>query len=365
MADIYNSFFQDHLGATYFYYTGKVNVLGIQHPDSSILNDRGYKYTRIAVITYSLPDSTSEACIDESFTIAIENDTSEGYTNSIINRVHVFGIVKGNRVVKSTFRCTCEPVFSNLDILDVRLAEETKVTDGISTYCLGIWVKTENCNKIFVTLDSSHSVNSIPMNEYCFSSLYETSLLKENSKVVDEDVTNLDSYISSLAFCTGKNIYESMLSRITTLESEAKYNFSNASVTYDPGFVPITTGDDALLEQIITPTNISYGTGMSPFLTLNTALQLFSVKEQGSYLLQLNSKFTGTPGSIRITLTVNNNVMSELVYDPSYGISSLSAPLVVLNLQDTDLIRVKFSFNGPIIDGLVNDGTTLTVIRLL
>ena len=45
--NIINTFFQDYLARSYFFYTGKTNVLGIQHPDSSILNDNDYKYTEL------------------------------------------------------------------------------------------------------------------------------------------------------------------------------------------------------------------------------------------------------------------------------------------------------------------------------
>lgn len=362
---INNSFFQDHLANVYFFYTGKTNVLGIQHPDSSILNDKDYKWTRIGVITYDLADETTETCVDETLTIALENDTSEGYENSIINRVHILGIVKGNRVVKSTFKCACEPVFTDTDVLEIHLTEETTTTNGLSTYCLGIWVKTENCNKIFITMDNSHSINTVPLNEYCFSSGYELTLLKEDTKEADTSMTDLDTYVQASSFCTGENIFSSILNRLTALENRSSYNFSYATVTYDIGFTPISTGSDALLPQIITPSNISYRGNISPFLKLSTAGQYFTVQEAGSYLFQLNSKFSGSTGRIQITITNNNDIVAELVYDPSYSISSLTTPLVVLNVDDSNVIRVKFTFVDGAIDDVVNEGTTMMVMRLL
>lgn len=366
-AIISNSFFEDHNAGIYFYYTGKKNILGLQHPDSSILNDKNYKYTRIGIITYDLPDSTSETCVDETLTIAMENasSVSDSYENSNVNRVHIFGIVKGNRVVKTSFKCVCEPIFSDSSILDIYLTEENTLVDGLSTYCLGIWVKSENCNKIFVTMDNSHAINTVPMNEYCFSSSYELSLLKEANKEADVDTSDLDSYVQASTFCTGTNIYKNILDRLTALENQKSYNFSYAKVTYDVGFVPINSGDDALLDQIITPSNISYGMDASPFLTLNTTEQYFTVKESGAYLIQLNSKFSGSTSKIKISITNNTDTVSEIVYDPSYEISTLSIPLTVLNLDETNLIRIKFTFIDTTVDDIVNNGTDMTVIRLL
>lgn len=363
--NIINTFFQDYLARSYFFYTGKTNVLGIQHPDSSILNDNDYKYTRIGVITYDLADDTSETCVDEALTIALENGTSEGYENSIINRVHIFGIVKGNRVVKSTFKCTCEPVFADTSVLEIYLTEETILVDGFSKYCLGIWVKTEGCKKIFITMDNSHSINTNPLNEYSFSSNYELSLLKEDTKEGDTTMTDLDTYVQTASFCTGENIFSSIHDRLAALESQTAYNFSYATVSYDVGFTPITVGNSALYPQIITPSNISYGSGISPFISLNTSGQYFTVKEAGSYILQLNSKFSGPTGKIRISITNNIDTIAELEYDPSYSISSLTTPLVVLNLDSSNLIRVRFTFVDSAINGVVNEGTTMMVMRLL
>ena len=359
------SLFQDEKANAYFFYSGKSTVLGIQHPDVSILNDRNYKYTRLGVIIYDLPDDDTETCVDETLTVALENGTSDGYANSIVNRIHIFGIVKGNRVVKSTFKCTCEPVFADLDIMEIYLTEETTLVDDLSTYCLGIWAKTENCGKIFITLDNSHSTNTVPMDTYCFSSSYKLNLINQDTKVADVDTSDLDTYVQASAFCTGTNLFKTITDRLTALESEASYNFSYATITYDVGFSPIHIGDEALLQQIITPANVSYGGEISPFLTMNTAGQYFTVKEKGSYLLQLNSKFTGSSCKIKVTVTNNNDTVSELEYDPSYSISSLSTPLAVINLQTTDIIRVKFSFIDATVDDIVNSGTTMMVIRLL
>lgn len=362
---IYHGFFQDHLAGVYFYYTGKRSVLGIQHPDVSILNDKNYKYTRIGVITYDLPDNDTETCVDETLTVAMENGTSTGYSNSIINRIHIFGIVKGNRVVKSTFKCTCEPVFADLGIMETYLTEETTLVDGMSTYCLGIWVKSENCEKIFINMDSSHAINSVPMDNYCFSSSYELSLINEETKTADVDMTDLDVYITASSFCTGTNLFKTITDRLEELENRASYNFNYATVTYDAGFTPIATGSEALSQQIITPANISYGVGISPFITMNTTNQYFTVKEAGSYLLQLNSKFTGPSCKIRVSISNNNDTVSEIVYDPSYDISSLSTPLVVLNLQQSNIIRVKFNFINAATNDVVNAGTNMMVMRLL
>lgn len=362
---------EDHLKDIYFFHTGKKNIFGLHHPDSSISNDKNYKYIRIGKIEYDLPDASSEVCIHENLTVSVENgtSTSELYKNTIVNDVTIFGIVKANRVVSSSFKCLCTPIMDSLSILDIRLTEEKEVIDEVDVYSLGIWLNVENITKVFISLNISHSTNTVPLNDFSFSSGYTIKILKESEKLIDINTSSLSSFIDSMKFCNSANSNQDLIDRVIALENKPSSEICFGSVLYDIGFEPMTTGSEALAKQTVTPTSIDTGLGQSPFLSMNTADQYVSVYKDGIYAIQLCSKFIHaiSEEKINISVIVNEDEIISLNYNPHsvYEMGDfINSSMVVVNLKRDDLIKLKFQFVGtPEVD-IVNDGTNIKVIRL-
>lgn len=375
MALIRNIFHEDHDCNIDFFYTGKSNVLGLTHPDCSLLNDKNYYYIRIGLITYeeSLL-STDEITINEEFTVAEETETSEDAANSKINKVQIYGVVRGGRALPNTFRCLCTPILGDSEVIDIHLTEDQIITDGVSRYALGIWLNTKDMYKIYVSSDVSHSRESAPLNEEHLDSKYYLSYLKNSEIESSTNTTNVFSQISNRRFCVGKNINADVLKRLDNLEAVALPKFQYCYVTYDEGFTPVYAGDESKNYQVIAPSGFQYSLmNCQSFTKFNTDRESLSVTENGTYVIQLSSGITGGNGiteksDVEISVFVDDTkVPMATIKKTITGDSTdiCGGNMAVVDLTTNSKIRVKMKFGNNIGDSVVNEGTYLSILRIL
>lgn len=366
---IFNTFFEDSNENVHFFYNNKENVLGFHYPDFYIINDKNYKYIRIANIIlsdsiYSMSNNDM-ICIDESFIVNL-NGYKESNTTNYSAKINIVGYVNSDgELKKDTFKCVYTPEFDDMSMLDMYLTEETTIVDDYSYKSIGVWVKVENADIIFITKNITKSIDSVPMSNNYIHSGYTIDFLTDDKKIANTNTSNLDSYVTSLSFCKGINKHKELLDRINTLESKDDFNLNIANIEYDNGFVPITTGSDSMQPQIITPVTVNYTQGFEPFISIKAADKYFTVKKFGVYLIQLNTKLISEETcKVKISVSVNNTDESEIIYDTKGDVSIYSAPLKVLLLSPSDIVRVKMLFTDTAKD-ITNENTNITLIRLM
>lgn len=376
MADIKTikeGYFEDSEANTMSFFTCKSSIIGFNYPDTVVANDKNYKYIRVGLFSYNSPDVSSEVFINENFNVAIENGSSDkdSYKNTIVNNVHITGVIKGNRVIKSTFKCVCDPVMGDAKLLEIYLTEERNTSGGITSYHVGVWVNVLNTTKVYLKMNNSHSMSTNPSNRYSFTSGYIFDLLEEDYKSTDVNTSNVDAFINSMKFCTGTSSHNDLIDRLVALETKPSADVRFGTVVYDTGFEPILVGSDSLTDQIITPTSITTGLDGTRFLSLSVSNQYFSVVEDGIYMVQICSKFvrasSGGTGNVKVSLSVNNDEMCSVTYNPINLLSDgdfMNSPMEVLSLTRSDMIRLKFKFADKVANGTYNDGTVVKVTKI-
>lgn len=371
---IYNSFCEDDEANKHFQYTGKLNVLGLAHPDSSLLNDRDYGYMRVATIYFE--DSllaTDEVTINESFTIAgqLASSTSEGTAN--VCKVQLYGVAKGKYPVNSTFKCVCTPLLSDSEIPMIYITKESLTIDDSTVPGIGIWLQTGNYAKVFVNNDSSHSRNTVPFNGEHLDSRYYVEYLINSEIESGVNTTNTYSQIAVNVVCRGVNINSDILKRLTAIEGTALPKFQYGYVSYDEGFIPTYVGNAAVDYQLVSPSAVQYSLANSAkFLQFNSDKTL-SVLEAGTYMIQLSSGIkcgsdATKPADVELNVYVDDVKVAPMTIQRSLTVGSIdncSGNMAVVTLSTSSKIKVKFKFGSNIGDSITNTSTYLSVMRFL
>lgn len=372
MPQIKEAFFEDHNADIFTFYTSKNSVLGLKYPDSSISN-KNYKYIRIAYLTFNPTDSTEVFCVDEKLNVQLEYIDPEKYLSNKVFSIGILGMVRGNNIVPGTFKCSLQSAFEDIEVPEVYLSQQTKITSGEEHTILSVWVKTEDCDRVFINSESSHSENNLPINIASFDCRYLLTIIDNDSLVVDDDTSGMDSFIDSIKFCTGVERLQNMSYRITRLEENPLLNIKSAHIYYDAGFEPIPTGSDSESYQVVTPASITYGESDAPFMYCDATNRYIKVNESGTYQLQLTSGLfvegnNSTTGKIEVCMYLNSDriINSVLKYDPKLGINQLSSGIHIVNITQGDLLRVRFKFLGEKGNDIRNNGyTAINVTKLI
>jgi hypothetical protein len=378
MADniqIRNIFHEDHNCNIDFFYTGKSNIIGLTHPDCSLLNAQNHSYIRIGLIEYeqSLLD-TDEITINEEMTIVEELETKDSDIEALVNKVHIYGIVKGKNANTNTFRCVCTPILSDSGTVKILLTQESVMTEGVSTYGLGIWLKTQNYHKIYVSSDNSHSRESCPLNEEHLDSKYYISFLKNSEIESNVNTTNVYSQLSNKAICSSTNIYSSILRRLNSLESLSLPQIRYCYITYDEGFIPDYTENKAKLYQVIAPAAEQYSlTSSQKFTVFNSDKESISINEAGIYMIQLSSDIQCADSAtknadIELSLFIDDIrvvpcTMKKTITKDSKNL--FSGNIAMVELTPSNKLYLKFKFGDNIGDAIVNNETCLSLTRIL
>lgn len=362
-------FHEDHEETIDFFFNGKDDVIGLRHPDASLLNTSNHYYIRIGLIEYeeSLL-STDEITIDEELLIAEEVESSTSANSGVVNSVHIHGIVKGKRAVKNTFRCICNPLLSDSGSMNIAVTEDSITVDGVSSYCLGIWLETKDFYKIFVTSTNSISRYSMPIDGEFLDSKYYLTLLQNSEIETNVNTTNVYSQISTRRVCNGVNIYTGIHDRLTVLENTAMPRFQACYVSYDEGFTPQYS--NSVGYQVIAPSAFQYTfMNTTNFTTFNSDRQSISVLEAGTYILQLSSNLVSdATADIEVCVYLDDTKLPTTVIKKCLSKSadeSFTSNQIVLDLTTSSKIRVKFKFGNRVSTSITNNGTYLSVLRIL
>ena len=374
---ISNSFYEDDECNKYFFYTGKSNVLGLSHPDASLLNDRNYGYMRIALIHFE--DSllaTDEVTVNESFTITGQLESSSAEGTAVVSKVQLYGITKGKVPITNTFKCICTPLLGDSIIPNIYITKEDVDIDGSGSTvpCIGIWLQTSSFYKIFVNNDSSISRSTIPFNEDHLDSRYYVDYLTNSEIESGVNTTSTYSQVSVNAVCRGVSINADMIKRITALENTALPNFKYAYVSYDEGFSPVYSGNSALEYQLVSPSAVNYSlANASSFLKFNSSDKSLSVTEAGTYMIQLSSGIkcgddAKKNADVELSVYLDDTKIAPMTIQKSLEVGKVdnySGNMAVVALSTTSKIKVKFKFGVNIGDSISNANTYLSVMRFL
>ena len=371
---ISNGFFEDDQCNKTFFYTGKSNVLGLMHPDSSLLNNKNYGYMRIAYIYFedSLL-STDEVIVDETFTVTCQSSTSGA--DGVAAQVQVYGTTKGKVPAADKFKCICTPIISDSSIPEIYITKENLVVDDteIAVPCIGIWLRTNGFKKIFVNAEKSISRNSIPFNEEHLDSKYYIDFLVNSEIEANTNTTNTSSQVTVNAVCRSVNIYSSMQKRLLALESTALPSFQYAYVSYDEGFIPVYSGNKAVEYQLVSPSSVNYSLANSNnFLKFNTD-KTISVTTPGTYMIQLSSGIkcadsAKKPADVELSVYVDDTKIAPMTIKKSLALKedeNYSGNMAVVTLSATSKIKLQFKFGTNIGDAITNTDTYLSVMRFL
>lgn len=373
---IKSQFFEDHNKDISFFYTGKGNVIGRDYADSVIANTRNAHYIRIATITYDETiQSTEENIINEEFLVRIENYISSQYLSNEIT-IKLTGHVVGKRVDKNNFKCIISPEFDYLDIPRIFITEERTVEENK----IGIWLHTEGVKRIYLYKLYSHARNSYPLNTEYIDSKYYIEFLNNSDMTYNVDTSNDIVTITRNQFCAGINYYYMIDRRLSNLEAIRYPNIKFATINTDSSWTPITTGSSAVEYQKIPLINADYGLALSDsFLRVVTGTNhSFMVLEAGLYQVQFISGIITRSSiedcNVELSIFKNDDIVNcttmqfklkadnGIHYTNPIGISSGTA---LLNLTETDLVKLQFKFIGYAVDGVTNDGTKILVTKLL
>lgn len=380
MADtlkIYESFFEDNNGNKHFFYNSKKSIIGLSYPDNCIKNDNcQYKYIRIGYIQGNPENNSNEdICVNETILLQLEAGDYDMFEFDRMAKINIRGILKGsnNAIPKVTFTCTCETPFLDMTVPKIYLGFQSTIVDGLETGLISIWVSTEHAKKIFTTLCNSHANNKLPVDVSSFNNKYTVHMTNFDNIVIDDDTCNTDSFIESIKICTGVNILQPILDKISNLEAKQFCDMRYTEISYDSAFEPLTEGDESDTYQIITPSTL-LGNGLdSPFLLTNTSAKYVQVQEKGTYSIQLVSGiFSNDPdnsdtGKIEVIPYINSdNIESlHLIYDPKLNMNQISTSSYVVKLSQGDIIRLRFRFIGNKGTDIRNNGYTFIKVTKL
>lgn len=316
-AMVYDSFFEDDNSDYIFYYTGKSNILGLQHPDYVYRNTRDFQFVKVACIKFidsGDPEQTDIVC--EDLTVVLV------YDDGSIKRVNI----EANFLAKN-----CVPnansayVFIRSDEapkFQVKMAVENyQDEDNKTRKSVGIWLAQSIADVKYVCtwVNKSLAVNNGPING---SSFYPSSYTVE---YLDDDVAvqNINLTNSTTMFGDGIGAYSWPYQNTTDKINSINTNFANyvptftqVGIVYDVDFKPSAT------ETIMKPTSIKKFSNLyenNASRTFLNKLKIDTVNNcivlpKGFYQIQVKNGFYMIQGESRLDVNayVGDVVDSEL-----------------------------------------------------
>lgn len=306
---ILHSFFEDDKANTYFYYTSKSSIYGLNHPDHMIKNDDDHKFARIALLKFTdLGDNTFIVYMNETMdvtTIASSSD-STNYKDMKSFKVHVECKGAGGRVDKNSVRCTVtnsNSVSDEDNLPSVRITEDPyQDEEGNTKYGVGIWVDITGMRYLVTNVDKSLSANSVPIDVEHYPTAYSVEYLNNFNKMADENLLNIEDLLLDRTIITSTDSNTNNSERLKQLEEKTKHEphqFEQNTVVYDPTYTPST----AKVEDTIKGTSI-IGPTLDRIITVDPVKKTCRVTKEGIYMLQLKNGFYLVQGESRVDLNV-------------------------------------------------------------
>lgn len=384
----HESFFSDHTGDRYLFYTGKNDVLGLKYPDSAIINDLNTRYVKVATMKLPVVGSTTSNMVEVNEILRISYIRSGNlYTkpgiNAIVSVIATYNPLNKDIAVNAAYTPISSPVEldelledaeGTNDSMKVSVTYEEITSDGITIPTLGVWIdlgSNSGVGYIYVESIESHAANTAPLNVDFVTNDYNLEITS-NQMLHEESTTytsDLESYIVSTTKASAKNPYRTLVDALKTLIARPSTEIHYGEVTYDVGFEPVYTGNEATQYQLIPPSTINSVEGVT-FAKSDIANNYIQIMESGTYILQLVSGIfvepqyvtagTTTTGRIEVVPYLNNDTIESmrLMYDPKQLFNQISTGMYTVNLNVDDIIRLRFRFLGTPGSDIRNSGYT-------
>lgn len=370
---IYDSFFENDNADYIFYYTGKSNILGLQHPDHVFKNTKDFKYARIAFIKFidsGDPDLVTH--VNEDLTVAILSDLykpDDIQYNSVIH-VKLMASAKNCRVITSSVYVYEDFYGEGFEIIATEDAYQD--TDGKVKYGLSLWVSEDisDMNYICTAVNYSLATDTAPVNgDSFYPADYNIEYLNDSNVISGENVSNATPKgIGHLINRFDK--IDKKLDEIVETESHFRSEYIQNTAVYDVQFKPDTT------EKNITPTSLKRSTVGDDIMYIDNINKDLIINDDGIYSIQLRNGFYLIKGTSRVDLNVyiGGEVVSELgisMYLTSNGEedarkaikNTLVSPAYVAKIDANKHIRVTARWTN--IDGIVVENETMLMVTKL
>lgn len=371
-----NAFMEDWQKNLIFHYTGKANVIGLSHPDAYYHNVNTEKYLRFATVSYDETiQSKDQFFVDETLKIDMFNSENTQYLSNSFT-VHLAAHIVGNRVTKDKCKCIITPALDYTDGPEIYVTEEQ---DG-TTYQLGLWIRSEYARVIYVTKVASHALNSLPINNQSMSTGYYISIPTNNDIISGVDTTNESGTIIANQVCRGISIFDSVVKRFQKLEAIQYPDIKGATINTDMAWVPETEGEEATTWQRVPISSVDYGASLSDtFITIEAGTTKgFRVLSTGLYLIQIVSRFNTKSAiediDVEMALFKNDdqiatsNITTKLIGDNGVlhiNPIGIGGAQILTRISTTDIMRLQMRFLSGAINGVINEGTTIQITKLI
>lgn len=370
---IYDSFFENDEADYIFYYTGKSNILGLQHPDYVFKNTKDFKYARIAFIKFiDSGDSELVTHINEDLTVAILSDLYKPDDIQYNSAIHVklMASAKNCRVNKSSVYVYEDYYGDGFEIIATEDAYQDE--DGKVKYGLGLWISENiaDMNYICTTVNNSLAATTAPINgDSFYPADYEIEYLNDSNAVSNENISNATPSGIGHLINRFANI-DKKLDTITETESFYRTEFIQNTAVYDVQFKPSTD------EKNITPTSLRKSILGEDVIYIDNINKDLVVSQDGIYSIQLRNGFYLIKGVSRVDLNVyiGSELVSELgisMYLTSNGEedarkaikNTLVSPVWIGKINANQHIRVTARWTN--IDGITLENETMLTITKL
>lgn len=382
---IYEAFFEDSDANICFWYGGKNNVLGLQHPDFILENEDKHQFARVAFYTYNdIGDDSIIVYMNETLditTIASRTDDANAI-NMKTFKVHFEATGKAGRVDKDSIKCTVTnsntidyKIATDSDYPKVRITEDPYLdSESKERYGVGIWIDITNMRHVMINVDKSLSANSVPINTEHYPTSYTAEYLNNTTKEADVNLLTVEDLLEDRTIMESTDYNSNNSDRIAELEEKTKYEphqFHQNTVQYNPTYEPRSTGTEEVVQgtTIIAPV-------LDRILTLDPVKKTFSVKQDGIYALQLKNGFYLIQGESRLDLKVyiGTNQIKEMnisVYltsnneeDERKAIkNTYSSQVYIVPLKTTDEIKLTATWTN--IEDIVMENETMITCTAL
>lgn len=393
---VYDSFFENDNAEKIFFYTGKSNVLGLQHPDHVFYNEDNHRY--IKLLSIKAPQNLQNENIYEDLTIMLAQDISYDSISRLITnttvrpeaismQISANGLGQKGHIDGFLQYKVSDKLAEYIMVINTEYNIEHKLfkTDQYQTtiddnnyYAFDIWMDMEIFESAYpyicIYVNKSLSANFAPVNGESFiPPSYITDYLNDSNATIDDlrneegEMGNSGIDINDMAYVSNK--HQTQIE--TLLESIIPYN-SQSIFVYDPLFTPTK------LETVVGPTsrkvdaNTLLSTSDLPVIDGKNVL----IKKDGYYSIQLKNGFYLIQGETRLDINVyiNDTLNEELslsMYLTSNGEedarkaikNTFCSPLINTKLSKDDVVSVRVLCTNT--DNLVNENETKLFITFL
>lgn len=371
MSDIKMTFFENSEEDKHIFYGVKDSILDINYPNYCLTNSAGYKFARILFCT-TYPSSISadtQIHIHENMLVNLFNTDPATATLNTTIQINLEAVTTKSGVVTNTVNTTCSALKVNsLGVKDtehrVIVTQESYTdSDGTSKLGIGVWVEIENYKCIAIEPLYSMAANCTPIHKDHFNAYYVASYINDETKVTDENMTNIETVITKNQIATG--VYDTDLAQNTIDDIQTKLNkvpdeYTQNTVYYSNTYTPAV----AETEEVIAPYSVR-GTFSEKIVSINSINKTFKVLKNGYYAIQLRNGFylaEGQESQLEMLVYKNTSSIKELGIQ-SYLIggkkNTNSSNTAILHLTKSDAVSLKLIWSE--IDITADHETFITI----